>query len=83
MNKKVVPVEDPVEAGEFERRLKKRPSPFVTQLRLTEDNMGIVRIGVNIPSLLHRALSRLPKAGRIEKPTLSWCLNMNFTPVIS
>ncbi|PBK69223.1 hypothetical protein ARMSODRAFT_913635 [Armillaria solidipes] len=83
VNKKVVPVEDPVEAGEFERRLKRRPSPFVTQLRLTEDNMGIVRIGVNIPSLLHRALSRLPKAGRIEKPTLSWRLNMNFTPVVS
>ncbi|KAG7445040.1 uncharacterized protein BT62DRAFT_1007412 [Guyanagaster necrorhizus] len=82
-NKKVVPVEDPVEAGEYERRLKRRPSPFVTQLKLTEDNTGIVRIGVNIPSLLHRALSRLPKAGRTEKPVLSWRLNMNFTPVVT
>jgi hypothetical protein len=31
-NKKVVAIEDPVQAGEYERRLKGRPSPFVTTL---------------------------------------------------
>ncbi len=83
MNKKVVAVEDTVEAGEYERRLKRRPNPFVTQLKLAEGNTGIVRIGVNIPSLLHRALSRLPKADRTEKAVASWRLNMNFNPVVS
>ncbi|THV02481.1 hypothetical protein K435DRAFT_749158 [Dendrothele bispora CBS 962.96] len=79
-NRKTLMVEDPVQAGEYERRLKKRPSPFVTQLKLQEDGTGVVRVGVNIASLLHRALSRLPSAGRTEKPTLLWRLNTNFTP---
>ncbi|KAF5350208.1 hypothetical protein D9758_007844 [Tetrapyrgos nigripes] len=79
-NKKTLMIEDPVQAGEYERRLKRRPSAFVTQLRLQEDGTGVIRVGVNIPSLLHRALSRLPSAGRTEPPTLLWRLNTNFTP---
>ncbi|KAF5387319.1 hypothetical protein D9757_005715 [Collybiopsis confluens] len=77
---KIVGIEDPVQAGEYERRLKHRPSPFVTQLKLTEDGTGSVRIGINIPSLLHRALSRLPSEGRSEDAVLSWRLDTNFTP---
>ncbi|TFK64107.1 hypothetical protein BDN72DRAFT_963450 [Pluteus cervinus] len=78
---KIIPREDPIQAGEYERRLKRRPSPFITQLKLDENNIGTVRVGVNIPSLLHRALSRLPTKGRTETPTLSWTLNTNFTPM--
>ncbi len=33
---KTVPVEDSIQAGEYERRLKSRPNPFVTQLKLDE-----------------------------------------------
>ncbi|KIK50592.1 hypothetical protein GYMLUDRAFT_51100 [Collybiopsis luxurians FD-317 M1] len=77
---KIVGVEDPVQAGEYERRLKRRPSPFVTQLKLAADGTGSVRIGINIPSLLHRALSRLPSEGRTEDAVLSWRLDTNFTP---
>jgi hypothetical protein len=83
INKKIVAVEDPVDAGEYERRLKRRPSPFVTQLSLNEDDVGTVRVGVNIPSLLHRALSCLPSDHRPEKPVLSWRINTNFTPLAS
>jgi SNF2-related domain len=83
IGKKMVAVEDPVEAGEYERRLKRRPSPFVTQLKLDEKDMGTVRVGINIPSLLHRALSSLPSANRPEKPILSWRINTNFTPLAS
>ncbi|KAE9396876.1 hypothetical protein BT96DRAFT_921812 [Gymnopus androsaceus JB14] len=68
---KIVGTEDPVQAGEYERRLKRRP---------TNDGSGSVRIGINIPSLLHRALSRLPSQGRTEKPLLLWRLDTNFTP---
>lgn len=78
--KKVIAMEDPVQAGEYERRLKRRPSPFVTQLRLTEDGTGQARVGINIPSLLHRATSRLPTKNRTGKTTLSWRLDTNFTP---
>ena len=82
---KTVAVEDSVEAGEYERRLKRRPAPFVTQLKFDQENgVGTLRIGINIPSLLHRALSRLPNIegnGRIQKaPNLSWRLNTEFSP---
>ena len=82
---KIAAVEDSIEAGEYERRLKHRPAPFVTQLKFDQTNgIGTLRIGINIPSLLHRALSRLPNIegnGRIQKvPTLSWRLNTEFSP---
>lgn len=80
---KVVAVEDPIEAGEYERRLKRRPSPFITQLRLDEDGVGAVRVGVNIPSLLHRALFCLPSDNRPEAPKVSWRIDTNFTPIAS
>ena len=82
---KIVAIEDSMEAGEYERRLKRRPAPFVTQLKFDQAHgIGTLRIGINIPSLLHRALSRLPNIegnGRIQKaPTLSWRLNTEFSP---
>ncbi|KAF8967596.1 hypothetical protein BDZ97DRAFT_1903203 [Flammula alnicola] len=80
---KMVPVEDSIQAGEYERRLKSRPSPFVTQLKLGEDGTGAVRVGINVPSLLHRAASRLPTKNRTEKISLSWRLDTSFTPVAS
>ncbi|KAF5373238.1 hypothetical protein D9615_007418 [Tricholomella constricta] len=80
VGKKVVPVEDPVQAGEYERRLKRRPSPFVTQLKLDEDDIGTVRVGVNIPSLVHRASSRLPSENRPEPATHAWKIDTNYTP---
>ena len=57
----------------------------MTQLKFNPaNNIGTLRIGINIPSLLHRALSRLPNIegnGRIQKaPTLSWRLNTEFSP---
>lgn len=82
---KIVAIEDPIEAGEYERRLKRRPAPFVTQLKFDQaDGIGTLRIGINIPSLLHRAISRLPNVegnGRTQNtPTLSWRLNTEFSP---
>lgn len=38
-------LKDAEEAGAFERALKRRLSPFVTQLRCDEENAGHVRIG--------------------------------------
>ncbi|KAF8448928.1 hypothetical protein L210DRAFT_846955 [Boletus edulis BED1] len=79
--KKTVAIEDPQEAGQYERDLKLRPNPFVTQLRL-EQNIGVVKVGLNITSLLHRALSRLPSENRPERPLLSWRLDTEFAPAV-
>ncbi|KAJ3287354.1 hypothetical protein HK104_008647 [Borealophlyctis nickersoniae] len=80
VGKDLIPLEDPVQAGAYEQALKKRPAPFVVQLRLGEDGVGTLRIGLNIASLLHRALSRLPTAGRQENPRLSWRLSTDYKP---
>ncbi|TFK29687.1 DNA repair protein rad8 [Coprinopsis marcescibilis] len=80
--KKLIAVEDSIQAGEYERRLKRRPNPFVTQLRLDDSGLASVRIGINIPSLLHRALSRLPTKGRDGKAELLWRLDTNFSPSV-
>ncbi|KAG6827082.1 hypothetical protein H0H92_013265 [Tricholoma furcatifolium] len=82
-SKKTIPIENPVQAGEYERRLKRRPTPFLTELKLDEDNIGTVRVGVNIPSLIHRALSRLPSANRTEAAKFAWRINTNFSPRVT
>jgi SNF2-related domain len=76
----MVPLEDPVQAGEYERRLKRRPSPFVTQLKLDNDGLATARIGINIPSLVHRALASLPPKDNAPLPTLSWRLDTDYSP---
>ncbi|KAJ7654469.1 hypothetical protein DFH06DRAFT_1298898 [Mycena polygramma] len=81
--KKMVALEDAVQAGEYERSLKKRPSAFVTQLKLDDNGVGTVRVGFNAPTLIHRALSRLPVGNRTERPVLSWRLKTNYTPTAS
>lgn len=80
LKNKMVAVENSIQAGAYERSLKRRPTPFVTQLKLDNDGLGSVRVGLNIPSLLHRAMSRLPSQNRHEPVTLSWRLDTNFTP---
>lgn len=77
--KGVVAVEDPLQAGHYEYALKHRPTPFVTQLKLdTTSSTATVRLGVNIASLLHRALSLLPRNSQIEVPKLSWRLMTEY-----
>ena len=78
--KKIAAIEDPVEAGDYERKLKQRPSPFITQLKRLEDDTGVVRVGLNVASLLHRAMSRLPTERGRGELQLSWRINTNFTP---
>nr|GAT45746.1 predicted protein [Mycena chlorophos] len=80
--KKMVALEDPVQAGEYERRLKSRPSAFVTQLMLDENGTGTLKVGFNAATLVHRAYSRLPTANRTEAVTVTWRLNTNFTPAV-
>jgi hypothetical protein len=80
--KKMIAVENTVEAGEYERRLKQRPTPFVTQLKLSGD-IGTMRIGINFPSLLHRTLTRLPPRDSATPPRLSWRLDTQYVPRVT
>ena len=78
---KLLPLEDPAEAGEFERALKNRPAPFVIQTRL-DGHLGTMEVALNVTSLLHQALSLLPP--RKDSPhTLAWRLLPNHPSVES
>lgn len=81
--KKYVPYENQQEAAPYERSLKNRPLPFITHLRLEAGGIGALRIGLNAPTLIHRALSRLPPSqSPAEKPTISWRLVTDYVPEI-
>ena len=78
---RIVAVEDTLGAGKYERDLKRRPAPFVTQLKVEGGRMGHVRIGINIASLMHRALARLPVGDGKETATISWRLDADYAPM--
>ncbi|KAJ3177421.1 hypothetical protein HDU87_004440 [Geranomyces variabilis] len=72
---RLMPVEDPEQAGPYEQSLKNRPQPFVAQLR-SRNGTGELRIGVNIATLLHRALCSLQSTDRTNLALLSWRLKV-------
>ena len=77
---RTVAIEDARQAGVFERALKHRPTPFVTQLLLDPEGFAHVRIGCNIPSLTHRAISRLPTVGRTSPISTAYRITTNYIP---
>ncbi|KAI5807569.1 hypothetical protein DFH27DRAFT_651071 [Peziza echinospora] len=78
---KVIPIEDVKQAGPYETALKNRPSPFVTHLKQdVASGMGTLRIGLNVASLVHRAIARLPSEERDEKLILSWRMTTDYSP---
>ncbi|KAG8925515.1 hypothetical protein FRC02_009614 [Tulasnella sp. 418] len=77
---RAVAIEDAEEAGVFERALKHRPSPFVTRLLLDADGVGHVRIGINVPTLTHRAITRLPSKDRTGPTLTSYRITTDYMP---
>lgn len=63
-----------------DQALKRRPAPMVAQMRL-DGSVGTIQIGLNIATLLHRALSRLPSFGRVQSPDLAWRLQTDYQAV--
>lgn len=55
---KISPYEDGKQAGNFERAIKARPQAFATHVRVDADDCGHLMIGLNIPTLAHRALAK-------------------------
>ncbi|KAJ3149706.1 hypothetical protein HDU86_006883 [Geranomyces michiganensis] len=72
---RLMPVEDPEQAGPYEQSLKHRPQPFVAQLRVHGET-GELRIGVNIATLLHRAVASLQSEDRVNPAHFSWRLKI-------
>lgn len=73
-------IEDPQQAGPYERALKARPAPFQIHLKYSSsDHMGNIVIGINPTTLVHQAAANLPKrAGPIDA---AWRLNTSYIPV--
>ncbi|KAI9846132.1 MAG: hypothetical protein M1838_001391 [Thelocarpon superellum] len=72
------PYEDPQQAAPYEHALKNRPSPFLTQVRIDEKDVGMLRVGLNVWSLVHRAMARLPGAPQASDMTVAWRLLTNY-----
>ena len=75
---KLIPYEDPKQAAPFEHALKNRPSPFVTRIRINKENVGELQIGLNVKTLLHRALANLPRGRNNEEISISWRLTTDY-----
>lgn len=77
----MVPYEDEQQAWAFERAMKARAKPFVTQTQLLTDEcggfIGCLQVGVNITALAHRVLSRTSFASG-KAVELSWRLNTTY-----
>jgi hypothetical protein len=73
-------IEEPQQAGPYERALKARPSPFQIHVKYSsEDRMGHIVIGVNPATLIHQAAANLPKRpGLIDA---AWRLDTSYVPM--
>ncbi len=80
MPSKLVAFEDPVEAAIFERSLKNRPSPLVTQIHIDNAGLTKLRMAVNPQTLMHRAFAKLLASQDSAGISLSWRLCTNQTP---
>ena len=72
---KFVPYEDPREAGLYERAIKARPGPFVTRVRINDNNVGQLTIGLNVCTLVHRAVANLCGTTSPDGVDVAWRLD--------
>ena len=77
---KIIPYEDGREAGNFERKIKARPAPFLVQTRIDDDgkHTGRLLVGLNLPNLVHRALARLNDVARNDEIEIKWRLDTRW-----
>lgn len=75
---KFIPFEDEQQAGAFERSIKARPAPFITYTRIDEERLGRLMIGLNIGTLVHRALAKFSSVAGDERIKVSWRLDSQY-----
>lgn len=78
--KKIIPYEDNRDAGTFERKIKARPAPFMvgTSLDNDEKRTGRLRVGLHLPTLVHRALATLGNIANSDDVEMEWRLDTRF-----
>ena len=76
-----LPYEDGRQAGIFERAIKNRPPPFTSYVRIDNDNRGCLMIGLNIPTLAHRALAKFRGLQSNDNVDLFWRLVTQYQPL--
>ena len=77
---KIVALEDPVQAGAYEQRLKRRPPAFSVERRVdplakaskAAEVNGQIRISINPMALALRALGSLTPSGQAMEATIEW-----------
>ncbi|KAF2495114.1 hypothetical protein BU16DRAFT_561418 [Lophium mytilinum] len=72
------PFEDHMEAAAYESRLKNRPATVQIGVKV-DDGIGHMEIGLNIHSMVHRAVARLGGVG--GPPVVSWRLISDAYPL--
>lgn len=71
----IKPYEDPVSAGIYERSIKSRPRPIVFKLNRQSTHESSIQFGLNLASLAHRAIARLPEDSECR---LTWKLDQSL-----
>ena len=77
---KIIPYEDGREAGNFERKIKARPAPFLVKTRIDDDekHTGQLLVGLHLPTLVHRALARLNNVADSDNIDIEWRLDTTW-----
>lgn len=77
---KILPYEDNREAGTFERKIKARPAPFIVETSIDDDEKrtGRLRVGLHLPTLVHRALATLGSIENNDDVKVAWRLDTQF-----
>ena len=70
----IKPYEDPASAATYERSIKSRPEPMLFQVDRSGET-STLRFGINLATLAHRAVSRLPTDSDSK---LTWKLEQNL-----
>lgn len=76
----IKPYEDPASVGTYERAVKQRPQPMVFQVSHNGSRVSTVHFGVNLASLAHRAMARLPAH---HTSRVAWNLEQNVASASS
>jgi site-specific DNA-cytosine methylase len=72
----IKPYEDPASAATYERAIKSRPEPMLFQVSPSGTQTVSLQFGINLATLAHRAVSRLPTDSGSR---LTWNLEQNLS----
>ena len=73
-----IPYEDMAQAGPYERAVKLRPTPFTTEVQVDQSQNGCLKLGLNVTTLAHRALSKFKDLESCKDISVSWRLITDY-----